>query len=381
MTQQMKVPFVDLHAQYLSIAPEVTNAMTQVVERGDYILGDDGRSFEEEFARYIGTSEAIGVASGLDALELALRAFGVEPGDEVITAANTFIATALAILATGARPILVDIDPATYNIDPAAIESAITPRTKAIMPVHLYGQPAEMKPILEIASKRGLIVIEDAAQAHGARYDGRRAGSLGHAAGFSFYPAKNLGAYGDGGMVVANDPAAAEKIRKLRNYGQRVKYEHSVIGINSRLDTIQAAVLRVKLRHLDRWNEARAEHAAAYDSLLAGTSIVLPKTAEKCTHVHHLYVIQVEHRSEVQEILIARGIGTGIHYPIPIHLQEACAGLGYRRGDFPVTEDAASKILSLPMYAEMTREQREFVAENLLQAVAASATAPSARAR
>jgi len=381
MTQQIKIPFVDLHAQYKSIASDVTAAMMRVVERGDYILGDDVRLFEEEFAKYIGTSEAISVGSGLDALEFALRAYGIGPDDEVITAANTFIATVLAIMATGARPILVDVNRETYNIDPAAIEAAITPRTKAIMPVHLYGQPADMQPILEIARKHGLIVVEDAAQAHGAWYDGRRAGALGHAAGFSFYPAKNLGAYGDGGMVVTNDAAAAEKIRRFRNYGQRVKYEHPEIGTNSRLDTIQAAVLRVKLPHLDRWNAARGEHAASYNALLAGTSIVLPKTAQKCTHVYHLYVIQLDRRQEVQKALTARGIGTGIHYPIPIHLQEACASLGYRKGDFPVTEIAASRILSLAMYPEMTTEQCEFVADELLQAISVSPSTQSVQTR
>jgi len=381
MTQQTNIPFVDLQAQYRSIASDVIDAMMRVVERGDYILGDDVRLFEEEFAQYIGTSEAVAVGSGLDALELALRAYGVGPGDEVITAANTFIATALAVMAVGARPILVDVDSETYNIDPAAIEAAITSKTKAIMPVHLYGQPADMLPILEIAQQHGLTVIEDAAQAHGAWYDGRRAGAIGHAAGFSFYPAKNLGAYGDGGIVVTNDAATAETIRRLRNYGQRLKYEHSVIGTNSRLDTIQAAILRVKLRRLDHWNAARREHAASYNVLLAGAPIVLPKTAQKCTHVYHLYVIQLDRRSEVQNLLTARGIGTGIHYPIPIHLQEACASLGYRKGDFPVTENAASRILSLPMYPEMTTGQREFVAEELLQAVLVSPSAPSALTR
>ncbi|HEY4742755.1 MAG TPA: DegT/DnrJ/EryC1/StrS family aminotransferase [Candidatus Acidoferrales bacterium] len=381
MTQQINIPFVDLQAQYRSIASDVTDAMMLVVERGDYILGDDVRLFEEEFAKYVGTSEAIAVGSGLDALELVLRAYGVGPGDEVITAANTFIATALAIMAVGARPILADVNGETYNIDPAAIEAAITSKTKAIMPVHLYGQPADMQPILEIAQKHGLIVIEDAAQAHGARYDGRRAGALGNAAGFSFYPAKNLGAYGDGGMVVTNDAAAAEKVRRLRNYGQRVKYEHPVIGTNSRLDTIQAAVLRVKLPHLDKWNAARAEHAVAYSALLAGTPIVLPKTAQKCTHVYHLYVIELDRRDEVQKMLTARGIGTGIHYPIPIHLQEACASLGYRKSDFPITESAASRILSLPMYPEMTTRQCEFVAENLLQAISVCAGTQPARAQ
>ena len=381
MTLQTTIPFVDLHAQYRSIASEVTEAMMRVVERGDYILGNDVRFFEEEFAKYIGTREAIAVGSGLDALELALRAYGVGPGDEVITAANTFIATVLAIMASGARPILVDVNRETYNIEPAAIEAAITSKTKAIMPVHLYGQPAEMQPILDIARKYGLIVIEDAAQAHGAYYDGRRVGVLGHAAGFSFYPAKNLGAYGDGGMVVTNDGAIAEKVRRFRNYGQRVKYEHLEVGTNSRLDTIQAAILRVKLPRLDKWNAARGEHAASYNALLAGCSIILPKTAQKCTHVYHLYVIQLDRRDEVQKQLTARGISTGIHYPIPIHLQEACASLGYRKGDFPVTENSASRILSLPMYPEMTIRQRESVAEELLQAVSSSASIQTAPMR
>jgi dTDP-4-amino-4,6-dideoxygalactose transaminase len=372
MSQQIKIPFVDLQAQYRSISPDVTDAMMRVVERGDYILGDDVRLLEEEFAKYIGTREAIAVGTGLDALEFALRAYGVGPGDEVITAANTFIATVLAIMATGARPILVDANRDSYNIDPLAIEAAITSKTKAIMPVHLYGQPADMQPILEIARKHGLVVIEDAAQAHGARYDGRRAGTLGDAAGFSFYPAKNLGAYGDGGMVVTNDVAAAEKIRRFRNYGQRVKYEHPEIGTNSRLDTIQAAILRVKLPHLDDWNAARGRHAASYNALLAGSSIIFPKTNEGCTHVYHLYVIQLDRRDEVQKRLTSCGIGTGIHYPIPIHLQEACASLGYRKGDFPVTEKAAARILSLPMYPEMTTEQCEFVAGELLQAISIS---------
>src|SRR6202050_1316960 len=374
MTERIQIPFVDLQAQYKTIAKEINAAIQGVLDRSDYVMGEQVRLFEEEFAKFIGTTEAIGVGSGLDALELSLRAYGVGPGDEVITAANTFIATVLAIMASGARPILVDVNRETYNIDPAAIEAAITSKTKAIMPVHLYGQRAEMLPILEIARRYGLIVIEDAAQAHGAYYDGRRVGVLGHAAGFSFYPEKNRGAYGDCGMVVTDDGAIAEKVRRFRNYGQRVKYEHPEIGTNSRLETIQAAILRVKLPRLDNWNAARGEHAASYNALLAGRSIILPKTAQKCTHVYHLYVIQLDRRDEVQKQLTARGISTGIHYPIPIHLQEACASLGYREGDFPVTENAASRILSLPMYPEMTIGQREFVAEELLQAVSISAS-------
>ena len=375
----MKIPFVDLQPQYKSIAGEVAAAIQGVFERGDYIQGKQVRLFEEEFAAYIGVKHAVGVGTGLDALEMLLRAYEIGPGDEVITAANTYIATALAIMAAGARPVLVDMDPATYNVHVGAIEAAITTRTRAIMPVHLCGQPADMDEILAIAKKHGLKVIEDAAQAHGARYREVRVGSIGDAAGFSFYPGKNLGAYGDGGMVVTNDAAIAEKVRRLGNYGQRVKYEHTSVGTNSRLDTIQAAILRVKLRHLDAWNDARREHAAAYQTLLRGADCTVPVTAANRTHIFHLYMVEVDDRGEVQKLLTEKGISTGIHYPIPIHLQEACAGLGYKRGDFPATERAAGRILSLPMYAELTAGQREYVAANLRQAVRRSVTVSAAR--
>lgn len=365
----MKVPFVDLGAQYQAIAPEINSAIQGVLEKRDFILGRDVELFEKEFADFIGTSHAVGVGSGLAALELALRAWEIGPGDEVITAANTYIATTLAIMAVGARPVLVDMDPATFNINPAAIEAAITPKTRALIPVHLCGQPADMDPILEIAAGRNLLVLEDAAQAHGAMYRGRRAGSLGHAGAFSFYPGKNLGAYGDGGLIVTNDDTLAEKLRQLRNYGQRVKYVHTTIGTNSRLDTIQAAILRVKLRHLDRWNAQRGERAAQYNALLAGAGCEVPQTAANRTHIFHLYMVQVENRAEVQKILAERGISTGIHYPIPIHLQEASTSLGYRQGDFPATERAAERILSLPMYAELTESQCEYAAENLREAI------------
>ncbi len=368
----IQVPFVDLRAQYTTITAEVHEAIRSVLERSDFILGDEVDQFEVEFGRYVGTRHAIGVGSGLAALELALRAYGIGPGDEVITAANTFIATVLAIMAVGARPVLVDADPATYNLDPAAVGAAITSRTRAIIPVHLYGQPADLEPILELAKRRHLVVIEDAAQAHGATYDGRRAGAWGDAAAFSFYPAKNLGAYGDGGMVMTNDAGIAEKLRILRNYGQRVKYQHAVAGTNSRLDTIQAAILRVKLRYLDRWNAARQEHALAYDDLLKELPVLRPGRLEKAAHVYHLYVVQVASRDQVQELLRTQGVSTGIHYPVPIHFQEACVHLGYRRGAFPVSERAAERVLSLPMYAEMTRLQREYVALALHQAVTQS---------
>jgi dTDP-4-amino-4,6-dideoxygalactose transaminase len=361
----MKVPFVDLQAQYRTIAQEINAAIQGVLERSDYILGEEVRLFEEDFSKYIGTADAVGVGSGLDALELALRAYGIGPGDEVITAANTYIATVLAIIAAGARPVLVDMDLDTYNIDVAAMEAAISPRTRGIMPVHLYGQPADMEPILAIARKHNLVVIEDAAQAHGAMYAGRRAGAWGHAAAFSFYPGKNLGAYGDGGAITTNDATIAEKIRHLRNYGQRVKYEHVVAGTNSRLDTMQAAILRVKLRYLDQWNAARQDRAKTYSSLLGKRPFAVPKIAANRTHIFHLYVVQTEDRTQVQEFLGSKGIATGIHYPIPIHMQEACKDLGYRHGDFPVTESVAGRVLSLPMYPELTLEQCEFIATTL----------------
>jgi dTDP-4-amino-4,6-dideoxygalactose transaminase len=367
MTTTAKIPFVDLQAQYQTIAPEINAAIQGVLDRSDYILGDEVRLFEDDFAKYIGTAYALSVGSGLDALELALRAYGIGPGDEVITAANTFIATVLAIVAVGAKPVLTEMDPITYNIAPAAIEAAITSRTRGIMPVHLYGQPADMEPIVAIARKHNLLLIEDAAQAHGAKYAGKRAGSWGDAAAFSFYPGKNLGAYGDGGIITTDDAAVAEKIRYLRNYGQTVKYEHAIAGTNSRLDTIQAAILRVKLRYLDRWNALRNEHATAYSAALADGPFVLPKIALNRTHIFHLYVVQTENRAAIQEFLNQRGIATGIHYPIPIHFQEACKSLGYHRGDFPVTERAATRILSLPIFPELTAQQREFIADTLLQ--------------
>ncbi|HLE36407.1 MAG TPA: DegT/DnrJ/EryC1/StrS family aminotransferase, partial [Candidatus Acidoferrales bacterium] len=311
MSASVHVPFVDLKAQYAAIAGEVEAAMRGVLERADFILGEDVARFEEEFAHYTGAKYAVGVGSGLDALEMVLRAWGIGPGDEVITAANTFIATALAVAATGARPVLVDCDPVTYNISPAAIEAAITRRTRALIPVHLYGQPAEMEAIAAIARKHHLLLLEDAAQAHGALFAGRLAGCWCDAGAFSFYPAKNLGAYGDGGCVVTSDAALAEKIRRLRNYGQREKYYHDTIGTNSRLDSLQAAVLRVKLRHLDAWNAARQAHAAAYRELLTGLPVVLPETHPLATHVYHLYVVQVEARDAVQKRLSADGVSTG----------------------------------------------------------------------
>lgn len=360
-TTRQPIPFVDLAAQYDAIAPEILATTERVLRGTGYILGEDVPAFEREFAAYCGVDYAVGVDSGTSALELALRAFDIGAGDEVITAASTFVATAFAISYTGATPVLVDADPDTYNLDVTLLEAAITPRTRAIMPVHLYGQPADMDPIMEIARRHGLIVIEDACQAHGARYRGRPVGSIGHAAAFSFYPAKNLGAYGDGGLVVTNDPQVADTLRLLRNYGQREKYHHLRLGYNRRLDTLQAAVLRVKLRHLDEWNAARRRHAARYGEVLP-ESVMLPTVPDYAEPVWHLYVVQVAERDALRAFLAERGIATGIHYPIPIHLQPAYAQLGHRPGDFPVTEAASLQILSLPMYAEMPSEAVDAVA-------------------
>src|SRR6202140_1654162 len=348
-TQPLQVPFVDLASQYRSIAAEIDEAVSRVIRETDFILGCEVALFEEEFASFFQAKWAVGVDSGTSALELALRAYEIGPGDEVITAANSFIASALAISHVGATPVLVDVDPDTYTIDIAAIEKAITSRTKAIIPVHLYGHPADMDAIMNLAERRSLIVIEDACQAHGARYKGKTAGSLGHAAAFSFYPGKNLGAYGEGGAVVTNDEAIAKSLRMLRNYGQREKYQHMFRGYNRRLDTLQAAVLRIKLKHLEDWNDARRQHAKNYGRLLGQTGIGVPRAAAHYESVWHLYVIQTDQRDALKEYLATRGIGVGIHYPVPIHLQPAYRDLGYRQGDFPVTEDYARRIFSLPM--------------------------------
>jgi dTDP-4-amino-4,6-dideoxygalactose transaminase len=352
-----QLPFVDLAAQAAAIKDEVDEAVAGCFARNDWILGRDVSAFEEEFAQYCGTSAAIGVDSGLSALELTLRAFEIGPGDEVITAANTFVATALAISAAGATPVLVDADPATMNIDPALVEDAITPRTKAIMPVHLYGQPADMDPILAIARRHGLVVIEDACQAHGARYHGRRAGSLGDAAAFSFYPSKNLGACGDAGAVTTDNAELEARLRLLRNYGQQQKYVHDTEGFNRRLDTLQAAILRVKLRRLDAWNDARRQHAALYGELLAGAEVERFDAQPWVEHVWHLYAICTDERDELKAFLGERGIETGIHYPVPIHLQKAFRNLGYAPGSFPVTEAMADRLLSLPMFPELQESQ------------------------
>jgi dTDP-4-amino-4,6-dideoxygalactose transaminase len=361
----LQVPFVDLSAQYAAIRPQVDAAIEKVLRRGDFILGQDVELFEAEFAAYCGAKHAVGVDNGTSALELILRAYGIGAGSEVITVANTFMATALAIEAVGATLVLVDIDPVTYTLDVAQVVQAITPRTRAIIAVHLYGQPADMAPLLEIARQRGLIVVEDACQAHGAYYQGRRVGTWGDAAAFSFYPAKNLGAYGDGGMIVTNDDQVAHAARMLRNYGQRQKYHHEVVGYNRRLDTLQAAVLRVKLPYLDEWNAARRQHAKRYAARLAGSGIGLPIEATGRESVYHLYVIRTKRRDELQAYLQRHGIATGIHYPLPIHQQRALARLGYGTGAFPLTERAAQEILSLPMYPELTSAMIDYTAATI----------------
>jgi dTDP-4-amino-4,6-dideoxygalactose transaminase len=373
--EKNRLPLVDLRAQHASIATEVEAALDNVMANADFILGADVAEFEKEFARYCGAEQCVGLDSGMSALELGMRAMGIGPGDEVITPAGSFIASSSAISFTGATPVWVDVDSKTYNIDPALIEAAITPRTKGIMAVHVYGQPADMDPILAIGRKHDLPVIEDACQSHGAHYKGRRTGSMGAFGAFSFYPAKNLGAYGDAGALTTNDSELADKVRMMRNYGQREKYDHVYLAWNRRLDTIQAAVLRVKLRHLDGWNEARKRVASLYGELLAGSGVALPATAAGAEHVYHLFVIQVDERPRVQEELAARGISTGIHYPLPIHLQEAYRGAGFGPGTFPVTEAAAKRILSLPMYPELTEDGVRRVAAALGEAVSASARA------
>jgi dTDP-4-amino-4,6-dideoxygalactose transaminase len=360
----MVVPFVDLKTQFRSLREEIAPRVTRVMEEASFILGPDVATFEENFAAYVGTQHCVGVESGTAALQIALEGLGIGPDDEVILPANTYIASALAVSAVGARPVLVDCE-ANYLIDPRLLDGALTPRTKAIMPVHLYGQVVPMDAIVEFARRHGLYVIEDAAQAHGARWRGRRAGSFGEVGCFSFYPGKNLGAYGDAGAIVTNAAALDERFRLLRDFGQRKKYEHLIKGGNCRLDSIQAAVLDVKLRHLDAWNDARRRHAGAYDARLAEMGIKPPGRPHEEGHVYHLYVIEVEQRDRVMAKLSERGIATGIHYPIPIHLQEAYAELGLRRGTFARTERSAERVLSLPMFPELTPEQIELVADAL----------------
>ncbi len=357
----MPIPLVDLKAQYHSIKPEVDAAIARVMENTSFILGKEVELFEHAYAAFCGVEHAVGVSSGTDALQLALLACDVGPGDEVITTTMTFIATASAISHVGARPVLVDIDPRTRNIDPACIEAAITPRTKAILPVHLYGQPADMDPILAIAQTHGLRVIEDACQAHGASYKGRRAGALADGGCFSFYPAKNLGGAGDGGAFTTNDAELAARVRNLRDHGRTTKYSHSAVGYTYRLDALQAAILAVKLPHLDAWNQARRDRVTRYNTLLAHACVTLPCEGSGCRSVYHIYGIEVERRDALLQHLQSKGIGAGIHYPLPVHLQPAYADLGWSAGAFPRAEAVAAHELSLPLYAEMTDAQQDEV--------------------
>lgn len=357
------IPLADLVAQYRVIQPEIDAAIHEVLERGQFILGENVAAFEEEFASYSGTQFGVGVNSGTSALHLALLAAGIGPGDEVITVPFTFAATVAAICYTGAQPVLVDIEPRSFNIDTKRIEGAVTPRTKAIVPVHLYGQPADMDAILALATKYNLQIIEDACQAHGAVYKGKRAGSLGVMSCFSFYPGKNLGAYGEGGIVLTNSPEYAKTLRVLRDHGQDRKNHHALRGYNARLETLQAAVLRVKLRHLEAWTESRRRKACLYDGLLKDSGVETPIEIAGSRHVFHVYAVRSPLRDELQAHLLARGIQTGIHYPIPVHLQQGFRDLGYKEGDFPVAEACARSVLSLPIYPEMTDAQVEEVAD------------------
>jgi dTDP-4-amino-4,6-dideoxygalactose transaminase len=363
----MPIPFVDLKQQYLSIKDEVLSAVSNLFESTQFVLGKEVAAFEEEFAAYCGVRYGIGVNTGTSALHLALLAAGVGPGDEVITVPFTFVATTAAIGYTGARPVFVDINPVTYSMNVEQIEAAITPRTKAILPVHLYGHAADMDAILGIARRHGLLVIEDAAQAHGAEYKGRRCGSIGDLGCFSFYPGKNLGAYGEGGMVTTNHSEFARKIRILRDWGAEKKYEHLLKGFNYRLEGVQGAILRVKLRYLEKWTEARRAHASHYKKALEHSSFQLPSEAPGHRHVYHVYPVLSPYRRQLIDFLAARGVQTGIHYPTPIHLLPAYSELPYRAGDFPVSERIASEELSLPMFPELTDEQIEQVSEAVLE--------------
>ena len=365
------IPLVDLKAQYLSIQSEIDAAMAGVLASTQFIMGPEVQAFEEGFAATCGVPACVGVGSGTAALELTLRALGVQAGDEVITVAHTFIATAEAITAVGARPVFVDIDPATYVMDPDAFEAAISPRTKAVVPVHLYGQPADMTRITAIARRHGVAVVEDAAQAHGATWDGVVVGGFGDAACFSFYPGKNLGAYGDAGAVTTHREDLAAQVRLLRNHGRRAKYLHEQVGFGHRLDTLQAAILSAKLPHLAAWNAARRRLAARYHDLLAEVELVRPVVAPGADPVWHQYVVRVQERDAVLADLHQAGIGAGVHYPVPLHLQPAYADLGYAAGALPVTEAVAETCLSLPIYPEMTDAQQDQVVAALKQAVEA----------
>lgn len=363
------IPFLDINAQYKSIKEELDAAVLDTLASSSFILGPAVANFEKNFANYCGTSHSVAVNSGTSALHLGLLAAGIKPGDEVITVSMTFIATIAAITYVGAVPVFVDVDPQTFAMDASLIEAAITPKTKAIMPVHLHGLMADMDPIMEIARKHGLKVIEDAAQSHGAEYKGRRAGSIGDIGCFSFYPGKNLGACGEGGAVVTNNSEYAESVRMLRDWGQKEKYNHVVPGFNYRMDGIQGAALGVKLKYIEKWTSARRQCAHWYEQRLGNTEIPIPAPADHCRHVYHVYAVQVENRDQVQQFMQDEKIATGIHYPIPVHLQKAHADLGGKVGDFPVTEKLCDRFLSLPIYPEMTEQAVDQVATELIKVV------------
>lgn len=365
------IPLVDLKAQYRTIKEEIDEAVGRVIANTSFIGGQELKTFEKNLATFQGTRNAVGCSSGTSAIRLALLGLGIGRGDEVITVANTFIATVEAILHVGATPVLVDIEPMTYNIDPEQLEAAITPKTRAIMPVHLYGQIASMDRIMAIAERHNLFVVEDAAQAHAAELNGKRAGAWGHAACTSFYPGKNLGAYGDAGAILTNDDELAARMRKLLDHGSERKYYHDVVGYNERMDALQAAILDVKLRHLEDWTEARRRHAARYTELLQVLpEVMTPVEMPGARHVYHIYCVCVpDDRDQIKDTLNKQGIGAGIHYPIPVHLQPALKDFGWKPGSFPHTETAAQSILSLPMYAELTDEQITTVVETLRDAL------------
>ena len=365
----MNVAFLDIKRQYASIKEELDQAVFSVLSHAKFIMGPEVKAFEEQIAKYCGTKFAIGVASGTDALLLSLRACGVGPGDEVITSGFSFFATAGVITRLGAIPVYVDIDPDTYNIAPDKIEEKITPKTKAIMPVHLFGQCADMNPIMEIAKKHNLKVVEDAAQAIGSEYKGKKAGNLSDFGCFSFFPSKNLGAAGDGGMVVTNDPEMADLVRMLRVHGAKPKYYHSIVGYNSRLDTLQAAILSVKLKYLDGWTQKRREHADVYNAAFKDLDIITPVEEDFNYHIYNQYTIALKNRDRLREVLKENQIGHDVYYPVPLHLQECYKSLGYKEGNLPVTEKNAREVVSIPVYPELAEEEQSFVIETIKKAV------------
>ncbi len=375
----MKVPFVDLSAIHKPLEQEFNAVFQRVLEKSSFILGPEIKNFEDAFAAYLGADHCITVNNGTTALHLVLAALGIGPGDEVITVPNTFIATAEAISAVGATPVFVDVDAVSFTMDPAQVEKAITPRTKAILPVHLYGQCADLDALMAIADRHHLPLIEDACQAHGSEYKGRKAGTIGLAGCFSFYPGKNLGALGEGGAITTNDVALAQKLRMLRDHGSLRKYEHSLAGFNFRLEGLQGGLLAVKLPHLDSWNNERRNVAALYNEMLRDANVTLPVEMPYGKNVYHLYIVQIENRDEVKTQLANAGIDTGLHYPVPLHLQDAYKQLGYKKGDFPVSEKLSQQILSLPMYPGLSAEAVDHVATTLTEAVKCQAATASAR--